>query len=298
MLLRLPLLTVTATALCSFACAVHIDQAGYVEREEKRFSAEAVAELRLYTFDGSIEVRAWDRPEIVVSVEKRGADKDAIGMIQVMAERSGDRIQVEVRQRGRTGMVGHITIGPSLSAKLIVNVPASINLLARSGDGSVLVERLQGRIELRTDDGSIRTFNTGGELIAHTGDGSVQLDDVTGRVDAKTADGTLRVTGTPSVLHAMSGDGSVVVRVRAGAVMSDDWSVGSDDGSISVELPSSFNATIQADPGSDGRVRSELALVDIIGGTRADRILRGRMGEGGKTLQIRTGDGTIHLRKD
>ena len=71
--------------------------------------------------------------------------------------------------------------------------------------------------------------------------------------------------------------------------------VATDDGSVSVELPDGFNADIEADPGSDGRARSELTLVNVSGGTRDNRTLRGRLGEGGQLFSLRTGDGTIRL---
>ena len=157
------------------------------------------------------------------------------------------------------------------------------------------MERVTGRLELRTSDGSIRALETAGELLAESGDGTIQLDEVGGRIEARTNDGSLRVTGTPASLRARSGDGSVVLRIRRGAVMSEDWLVTTEDGSVSVELPDGFNADIEADPGSDGRARSDLTLVNVSGGTRNERVLRGRLGQGGHRLLLRTGDGTIKL---
>jgi hypothetical protein len=183
----------------------------------------------------------------------------------------------------------------SPSTKFVVNVPRKTNLVVRTGDGSILVERVDGRLELRSGDGRIKAVETSGELIADSGDGSIQIDDVTGRVDVHTGDGSLRISGTPGGLKAHSGDGSIVLRVRRGAVMTEDWLVTTGDGSISAELPEGFDAEIEADPGSDGRARSDLKLVNMSGGTRSQRALRGRLGQGGRAFVLRTGDGTIHL---
>ena len=87
----------------------------------------------------------------------------------------------------------------------------------------------------------------------------------------------------------------MVLRIRRGSVMSEDWVITTEDGSVSVELPEGFNADIEADPGSDGRARSDLTLVNVSGGTRNERVLRGRLGQGGHRLLLRTGDGTIKL---
>lgn len=279
------------------ACSVNIDREGYIEREEKRFPAETTVELHLYTFDGAVEVRSWDRSEILVEVEKRGQDKEAVSKIQLLADRSGNRIQIEARHPGgRTVFVGFGSF-TSPSAKFIASIPRKTNLVVRSGDGSIRAERLDGRLELRTDDGSIHAIETSGELLAESGDGAIYLDDVAGRVEVRTGDGSLRIIGAPSVVRARSGDGSIVLRIRRGAVMAEDWTVATGDGSVSVELPDGFDADIEADPGSDGRARSDLALVNVTGGTREERTLRGRLGQGGRRFLLRTGDGTIRLTK-
>jgi hypothetical protein len=276
------------------ACSINVDTQGFIERQEKRFTVTGVAELSLYTFDGSVEVRGWDRPDVVVEIEKRAEDKEAVDKITVRAEQSGQKIEVDVQHSGSRRFVGmgHFT---SPSAHLIVNAPRKVNLAIRTGDGSVIVERLEGSLQLRSTDGSIRATETSGDLLVESGDGSLTIEDVSGRVEARTNDGTIRITGVPTAVRARSGDGSVVLRIRRGAVMAEDWMVATSDGSISAELPEEFNALIEAEPGSDSRARSDLPLADSTGGTREQRSLRGRLGSGGKTFTLRTGDGSIRL---
>jgi DUF4097 and DUF4098 domain-containing protein YvlB len=136
---------------------------------------------------------------------------------------------------------------------------------------------------------------TAGTVTVETGDGSVTLEDVSGRVEARTGDGPIRLTGTPEAVRARSGDGSILLRIRRGAVMADDWMVATNDGAITIELPDGFNAEIEADPSSDGRVRNDLSLAGMTGGTRESRPLKGTLGQGGRRLTIRTGDGSIRL---
>jgi hypothetical protein len=274
---------------------VKIDSGGYVEHDEKRFAAETTMNLRLSTFDGAIEVRGWDKPEIVVLIEKRAQDKASVSKIQVNIEQKDDSIQIEAHNPDKRGVFVGFGSFTSPSAKLIVNAPRKTNLVLRTDDGSLLVERVTGRIELRTGDGGIRTIETDGDLLAETRDGTIQLDEVAGRIEARTDDGSLRITGMPVVIRARTNDGSVVLRIRRGTTMAEDWMVTTGDGSISAELPDSLNADIEADPGSDGRARSDLTLVGLTGGTREQRLLRGRLGQGGHRFLLRTGDGTIRL---
>jgi len=284
-------------AMGSTACVVNVDHEGQIEREEKRFAvAKAPAEVVLYTFDGAVEVRSWDRPEVLVQIEKRGQDKESLATIEILSEQKGDVVQVEARRtKSKSSFVGiGFFLGPS--AKLIASVPRNTNLKIKTSDGSVVIERVTGRAEIRTGDGSIRVTETAGELMAETGDGSIQIEDITGRVEARTSDGSIRLSGTPSSLRARSGDGSIVLRIRSGATMADDWMVATGDGSVTIELPEGFAALIDADPGSDGRVTNELTLTAVTGGTRDKRPLVGTLGAGGKRLSLKTGDGRISLK--
>ena len=70
-------------------CVVSVDHEGYIEHEEKRFAVATVVDLRLYTFDGAMEVRSWDRAEVLIQIEKRGPDKDAVSKIEVLADQQG-----------------------------------------------------------------------------------------------------------------------------------------------------------------------------------------------------------------
>ena len=288
---------IATISMGSAACTVAVDREGMTEREEKRFTVtKAPVDLVLLTFDGNVEVRSWDRAEVLVQIEKRGHDKDSLSTIEVLSDQKGDTIQVEARRtKSKSSFVGvGFFVGPS--AKLIASVPRNTNVKIDTRDGSVVIERVTGRTDIRTGDGSIRATETGGELRAETSDGSIQIEDIAGRVEARTGDGSITVSGTPGSLRARSGDGSIVLRIRNGAVMTDDWMVATGDGSVTVELPDGFAAQIDADPGSDGRVTNELTLTGSGGGTRDKRPLTGVLGAGGKRLSIKTGDGRISLR--
>jgi hypothetical protein len=263
------------------ACPACVDIVGanidnrYVERDEKRFSVSGKPEIALSTFDGSIEIRPWDRNEVEVIVEKRGADKNATAEIDVSATQSGNRINVEAKtDRRHTG----IRIGHAPSAKLIVSLPASSDVVARSGDGSIDVERLSGHLELRSGDGSIRARDLAGDVTVDTGDGSIAIE------------------GRFTVLSAHSGDGSVRVHALPGSEPSGDWQISTGDGSITLEVPEGFSGDLDAHTG-DGRIRLEdVALSNVVGEIRRNSV-RGRLGSGGHNIKVRSGDGSIVIRR-
>src|SRR2546422_1803890 len=83
------------------------DFSKFVEREEKRFSTSGTPEVVLSTFDGSIEIRAWDKPEVEVIIEKRAASKEAAAMIEIHSEQNGNRVTVDVKAQRTSGFGIH-----------------------------------------------------------------------------------------------------------------------------------------------------------------------------------------------
>jgi hypothetical protein len=282
-------------AAASSSCVLSLDSSSVQEtsRVEKRFSVTGTPDLSLITFDGSIEIRAWDRSEVVVEVEKRGVDKAELETIEIKVDQSGDRISIEARKP--PGGRAMIRLGPSPSAKIIASVPQKCNVLARSGDGSISIERVSGKVELDTGDGSVRGSDLVGQLRAHTGDGSMKFESVTGPADIDSGDGSVSLSGKLPAVRLRTGDGSVSLRAEAGSVMSDDWEIRTGDGGVTVELPDPFNAELDASSGG-GSVRvQDLNLT--VSGEQGKREVRGRLGSGGHVLKVRTGDGTVSIRR-
>ena len=258
----------------------------------------------LDTFDGSIEVHSWDRSEVEVEIEKRAMDQGLIDQIKVEAEQQGNKVIVKVTGPSNSEFHG-VTIGMHVSptARLRVAVPKSTNLQARSGDGSIRIEQVEGKVVLTTNDGSVTATSVAGDLQVRSGDGSIRLDEVSGKIDLETQDGSIGLDAKPTVLHAKTGDGSIRATIAMDAVMSDNWDITTGDGTVVLTLPSSFDSELDAET-NDGTVRAnhpELTTVVRVGGEDGDerrerrRVLRQKMGEGGKMLRVRTGDGTLRI---
>ncbi|MFN8061509.1 MAG: DUF4097 family beta strand repeat-containing protein [Vicinamibacterales bacterium] len=289
-LLVLPLLAAGALQL---GCAVNIATEGFIQHDRKQFTVSGVPELTLTTFDGEIEIRGWDRSTVEVEIEKRALSRELVDSVEIVAEQDGDKIRVEARRPSSGTWSVNLMRGPGRTVRLVAFVPLHTNVLAQSGDGRISAERVKGQLELRTDDGSVRGIEVGGTVHVVTGDGSVKMDMVDGSVDVRTGDGSITLSGRPEALKLHSEDGSMSIRVDDGAAMTADWDLSTNDGRVSVYLPRQFSAELDAVTG-DGRVRSDL---DVQGQREhQNRELRGRIGEGGHSLKIRTADGSITLR--
>jgi Putative adhesin len=289
--IRLSVLVLLAP-LALGACSVNLNAEKIVRREDKRFRVTGKPEVVLRTFDGSISVQPWDEPEVLVTIERQAGDEASLESIQVNAQQDGNRISVEVvKPEGREGF----TIGyMGRSANLIVSLPREADLEARSGDGSITIESVTGRIHLNTGDGSVKGRALAGDLSVRTGDGSVSLDDVRGRLELTTGDGGVQVSGELQRLNAHTGDGSVTVRAARGSTTAEDWEITTGDGGVTLELPDAFGAELDARTG-DGRISVDgLGLSGQLNPDEKDH-LKARIGSGGKRLVIRTGDGPIRL---
>jgi hypothetical protein len=292
----LPTLALAGTLPFSLAACVVVDSQAHITREEKRFTVAGTPELRLITFDGAIEIRSGEGKTIVVEIEKRGPTKEALDELKVESKQDGDRIEIEVKKPAHEIVffgVGRM----SPTASLIVTMPRDGNVVARSGDGAIRIAHVHGRLELKTGDGSIRATDIGGQLTLATGDGSVTLEDVAGDLDVDTGDGSVSVAGKLATVKLHTGDGSITFRAAPGTAMKDDWSMTTGDGGVALYLPSDFGAELDAHTG-DGSIRNEMDITTAgdVGRDRDRRTLRGKLGAGGKTLRIRTGDGSIRLK--
>lgn len=263
--------------LSSAACSIDIsaNDTRYVDTVEKRFTATGTPQLHLETFDGSVEVATWDRNEVLVTIERHAPDKAAAERLAIAAEQDGDRISVVVRDADGDGRL-HFSLG-SATARLIVTTPVHANLDLSTGDGRVNVRDVAGNIGVRTGDGAVRLAHVNGDVSVSSGDGSLELD------------------GVMPKLAARSGDGRLIVRTSAGASMN-EWSLATGDGTVTVELPEGMGAELAASTG-DGRVAVHDLPFASTSSSDDRRVASGRIGNGGGRLTIKTGDGSITVRR-
>jgi hypothetical protein len=296
---------VTGVALMALAltgCTVNVNTEGATASETHTFKVGAAPKVTLDTFDGSIEVHSWDRPEVEVIVEKQAQDDSLLQQIVVEQSQEGDAVTLRVRGPAGGGHDG-IQIGVIYSpgAKLRVALPKSVTLDIRSGDGSITVEDVSGTVTMRSSDGSIVGLRVAGDVRATTDDGSIRLREAVGKVDVETQDGSVVVNGTFTALRAKTGDGSVRVAAEKGSAVESDWLIDTEDGSVEVRLPDGLSAVVDAAT-SDGSIRSSYPGLTVPEtpdgeGARRDegRQLKATLGQGGHTLRVRTGDGTIRF---
>jgi hypothetical protein len=163
---------------------------------------------------------------------------------------------------------------PSQSFEFEIQVPRRTNLdLSTVNGGNVVVEDVEGDLELANVNGSINLSNVGGSVVAHT---------INGKVSA-----TLTRVAPQKPMSFTSLNGAVDVTLPA--AVKANLSLRSDRGSVFTD----FDITVLAHPPivddtrqSGGRYRIEV-----------NKAINGVLNGGGQEIELRTFNGNIYLRK-
>jgi hypothetical protein len=237
----------------------------------KSYSLTGKPELRVETSDANIRITTGDQNTIEAKVVT-SRYKIGEGGIQVEEHQNGNAVEIEVRYPHHSFNVDW----GSHRVDIIIQMPREGNVNLHTGDGKIEVAGLKGAMDL------------------HTGDGSEILDNVDGKLHAVTGDGHIEANGRFDELTLKTGDGHVNVRAGNGSSMAAGWRLETGDGSVSLEVPGNLAADVDLHT-SDGHIDLDLP-VTTEGKIRQNEI-HGKMNGGGSLLSIRTGDGSIHLRK-
>lgn len=247
---------------------------GAAEEWTRTYKVGATPTLTVSTSDAGIEVHAGAEGTITAVMRTEnftllGSDPE----IRMTESQAGDNVTITAKQRGGT----HLCIFCVRSAHMTITAPAGTKLDIRTADGSLRVYDIKGPAELHTSDGSIEVYNFDGVLHARTSDGHITAN---GRFDD---------------LRLETSDGSIKVDVERGSKVSTDWRLKTSDGSIRAALPDDLSADVALSTG-DGSIHTDVSINNVHGPV-SKRTLEGRLGNGGRLLEMRTSDGSIHLTR-
>jgi hypothetical protein len=243
----------------------------FADEWAKTYTLSGKPDLRIETSDANIRVTTWDQNTIEAKVITTRY-KIGEGGIRVDEHQNGDTVEIEVRypHHGLTLDWGNHRVD------IVIQMPRV------------------GRVNLRTGDGKIDIAGLKGDMDLHSGDGSENLEGVEGKLHASTGDGHITAHGRFDELELKTGDGHVDVRAANGSSLASGWRLETGDGNVSLEVPGDLAADVDLRT-SDGHIDLDLP-VTAEGKVRENEV-RGKMNGGGSLLTIRTGDGSIHLRK-
>ncbi len=241
-----------------------------VERVSKTFSVSGTPNLSVQTFDGYITVHGWDKPEVQLTVSKRAASEQQMRGINLNINQNNSNISIVTSFDPSFGRRDANISYTNAIVNLELYVPRSSMVQLASGDGRLELNGVNGNLDLNTGDGRIEVRDARGHLIARTGDGRIQVENFDGDVEARTGDGRIILDGRFAALAVRTGAGSILLTV-----------------------PADYNAIIETD--AESVDNQGLNITEESGSSQ--RLKRWKIGQGGKVLTLRTGEGRIFLRR-
>jgi hypothetical protein len=216
--------------------------------------------LEIRGVNGAIEAVAASGNEVVVTATKRARESDP------------DEVRIEVVQSG-----GNVTICAVYPGRSNHCGPGDdYHMSTRHNDVEV---RFHAEVPAGvaftagTVNGAVEADNLGGPVDASTVNGSVRLETSSGDASGRTVNGSVT-----AVLHGGSGGALRFETVNGGVTLS---------------LPKGLNADLDAGT-VNGTIETDFPIT--ITGRLNRRHLDGRIGQGGRTLEVKTVNGSIRLR--
>jgi hypothetical protein len=254
------------------------------------FSTPGEVRLDLEIPAGQIEIETSNTDETHVELEalsKNDAIRELVDQSRVELVRRGDRHEVIVEVKSRSGVWFSFSGGPDIrfggpDIQLRVSCPHGAELDVSTKSADVQARGEYGPVEVKTASGDVSIGDISGDARFKTASGDVHVDTISGRLESNSASGDLHVTsvrGDASVqlvsgdVHIGEADESVSVNTVSGdqiirAVMQGRVDLKAISGDIIVGIRRGSRLFVDANTVS-GSTSSEVELGDAPGGSEA-----------------------------
>jgi DUF4097 and DUF4098 domain-containing protein YvlB len=163
-------------------------------------------------------------------------------------------------------------------------------VMADTSGGSIDIETVDGDVSADTSGGHIHVVDVRGDVYADTSGGPIDIENVSGDVNADTSGGSIRVIEAEGLVNADTSGGNIDVLFAAGN--GSGGRLSTSGGGIRVSIDPSVGMLVDAET-SGGSVK--LGLPVTVMGEQSKSTIRGKIGEGGSLLKLRTSGSGIEI---
>ncbi len=197
----------TALALAAALCLAAAPLAAKVSEDfDRSFELAAGGSVAVANINGSIKIRAADGDRVALHAVKTADNADALQAVTIAIDASPSeqdgkiqRLRIETKHSKR----GWLRWGGNAKVAYELTVPRGAAVEAKSVNGGITIENVQGGSVAETVNGAVNISGAGGAVTAKTVNGAVRA----GIADAaagescsfKTVNGSLRVALPPGV---------------------------------------------------------------------------------------------------
>lgn len=251
-------LAVTAALVLVAATLARADAYSFKEPFSQTAPFAATGSLSLENVNGNVEIRTWDKNQILIEGEKSAKTDEELKQIELMIDLNDSHAGITVRLPKRSG--GWWFFGDTIraSVRFTITVPATAS-----------IEQLQ-------------TVNS-----------ALKIEGLRGSVDAKSVNGAMHATGLGGDVRLSTVNGAIDASFAAIAPQQ-KLSFNTVNGSITVGLPKDAGATLHGSV-VNGRVSCDFPIT--LGDGGHGRTLSGTVGDGHASLHAATVNGSIAIKQ-
>jgi DUF4097 and DUF4098 domain-containing protein YvlB len=305
---KLILPAIAASLIVLAGCDIE-DMGGSFERYHEDFHynypMKSGGRLSVDSFNGSVEVSAWDQDTVDISGTKYARSQEETADLKIEVDHSPDSVSIRaVRPSLRHGNYG---------AKFAIKVPRGVMLdHLTTSNGAIRTSDGIGPARLKTSNGRVEVVRLKGPLNADTSNGSVELQDIDGAVEVHSSNGHIRAEGvrggfdattSNSSIHAVldrldgpvrvqSSNGSIDLTMPPGAQSA--VRAHTSNSGITLHLPGEVNARLSAGT-SNSSITTDFEM--RMRGEISKHHIEGTLGSGGPLIDLSTNNGPIRITK-
>lgn len=249
------------TALATGGC---LDGLQTEEEFFQQFEVEPGTGLEVYNRNGKVEIKGGEGHAVEVWATK----KSFLGKSEL------EKVEIRVEEEEQSLVVKseYLRENARVSVQYQLRVPEGVEVKkAESSNGNVVIKEVKGN------------------AAATTSNGKVEISGVEGTVEARTSNGSIQIDGVEGLRGARTSNGSIEAELPS---LEQDLEIRTSNGSITLSLAPEIGAELEART-SNGQIKTQgLQLQES---EVESTLLRGRLGEGGPRLQVKTSNGSIEL---
>ncbi|WP_413585104.1 DUF4097 family beta strand repeat-containing protein [Bdellovibrio sp. HCB274] len=150
--------------------------------DSRTFDANGITRVNVENHNGGVNINAIEGTQSTVTVTKNTMPE----MCKVNAERSGTKLLVEVKRKGKAECV----------VDLDIKVPKMVKLDLEMGTGKIVTKGTQGDLDFKMGAGSILAEGNFTKVDGKSGAGNIEVKGITGSSDVKAGSGNMMLTYT------------------------------------------------------------------------------------------------------
>ncbi len=245
--------------------------------------------VRLHNSNGRTRIVGEDRTDIEVRARKIARAESAeaaqllLESIRIVANEEGDALELDVEVPRKWNRRGY--------ANLELRIPRRLQVDVSAANGKISIEGIRGAVSAHSSNGSVSLVDVVGDVDVSTTNAKVSCSCTCGRLLARSSNGKIELEGHRGSVNASTSNG--LIRAEIEEVGKQGVSLATSNGRILLELPEQVDAEIDIRV-DNGVIRNDRPLCRSQ--RESDGQIRGRLGNGGSLIKLRTSNGSITLR--